>query len=184
MAASKDREMDDEKRGDRSEEEPKQAGGSFLDNKIILMSAIILAQALLAIGMTMFVIVPKLERIAAVTEAPVVEVAKPQKVERKEGVIVGLNEVVVSLRDSGPTTSYLRINIDLEVADAKVAATVATRLPHLRDIVILALSNKTAGDLRSMDGKAALKAELQRKLGEVLPEDGLWDIYFSDMVVQ
>ena len=172
---------DEEKKEEGSE---KKKSGGPLDNKVILLGAIILAQAVLAVGLTMFVIVPKLEKIAAPAEEVVAEAEEETKEEVREGVIVGLNEVVVTLRDNGPTTSYLRINIDLEVADQKVADQVATRLPHLRDIVILALSNKFSSDLRSMDGKSALKAELQRKLGEVLPEDGLWNLYFSDMVVQ
>ena len=172
---------DDEKKKDESKE--KKAGGGPLDNKIILLAAIIVAQALVAFGVTQFVIAPKLQALATPETEEVAEVDQ-DKDKPEQGVLVGLNEVVVTLRDSGPTSSYLRINIDLEVVDGKVATLVEQRLPHLRDIVILSLSNKFASDLRSMDGKSALKAELFRKLGDTLPEDSLMNIYFSDMVVQ
>ncbi len=163
-------------------EETKKAGGGPLDNKIILLAAIIVAQAVIAIAVTQFVIAPKLQTLAG----PGVEdvVAEEKKGDREQGVLVGLKEVVVTLRDDGPTTSFLRINIDLEVSDNKVATMVEQRLPHLRDIVILSLSNKYSSDLRSLDGKSALKAELFRKLGDTLPDDSLLNIYFSDMVVQ
>jgi len=157
------------------------ASGGPLDNKIVLLIAIIVTQAVMAVALTQFVIAPKLKSLAgtSTSEAVQEEMAKPD-----QGVLVGLNEVVVTLRDTGPTTSYLRIKIDLEVTDEKVATTVEQRLPHLRDIVILSLSNKFSADLKSMDGKSALKSELFRKLGDTLPEGSLMNIYFSDMVVQ
>jgi len=167
---------------EKTQGEEKKAGGGPLDNKIILLATIIVAQALIAIAVTQFVIAPKLQNLAGPVVADVV--AEGKKVDQEQGVLVGLNEVVVTLRDDGPTTSFLRINIDLEVTNNKVANMVEQRLPHLRDIVILSLSNKYSSDLRSLDGKSALKAELFRKLGDTLPEDSLMNIYFSDMVVQ
>lgn len=161
--------------------ETQKSGGGPLDNKIILLVAIIVTQAVMAVALTQFVIAPKLKSLTSTAAGgqPETEISQPE-----QGVLVGLNEVVVTLRDSGPTTSYLRIDIDLEVVDGKVATMVEQRLPHLRDIVILSLSNKFSADLKSMDGKAALKAELYRKIAETLPEGSLMNIYFSDMVVQ
>jgi len=162
-------------------------GGSPLDNKIVLLAVIVVTQALMAVAVTQFVIAPKLR---AVTTSTVSEAAAPgQQAKKKDetkdpGVLVDLNKIVVSLRDKGPTSSYLSIDINLEVDNAKTADMVTQRLPHLRDIVILALSNKYAEDLMSYDGKEALKAELMRKIGEVLPEHSLQNIYFSEMVVQ
>ena len=74
--------------------------------------------------------------------------------------------------------------VDLEVPDQEKVLLVEERLPHLRDIVIASLSNKFAADLHTLEGKEALKTELLRKLGEALPEAGLMNIYFSDLVVQ
>ncbi len=166
---------------EKEQAESKKSGGGPLDNKIILLAAIIVTQAVMAIAVTQFVIAPKLQALAGTSNesAAQEEVSQPD-----QGVLVGLNEVVVTLRDTGPTTSYLRIKIDLEVIDSKVATMVEQRLPHLRDIVILSLSNKFSSDLKSMDGKSALKAELFRKIAETLPQDSLMNIYFSDMVVQ
>jgi len=161
--------------------ETKKSGGGPLDNKIVMLVAIIVTQAVMAVAVTQFVIAPKLKTLAG---DPAGKTAQVEMSQPKQGVLVGLNEVVVTLRDTGPTTSYLRIKIDLEVTDGKVATMVEQRLPHLRDIVILSLSNKFSTDLKSMDGKAALKSELFRKLGDTLPAGSLMNIYFSDMVVQ
>ncbi len=162
------------------------SGGSPLDNKIVLLAVIIVTQALMAVAVTQFVIAPKLRGLTAVSAAGAAANAGQKEDEKKDepGVLVDLNKIVVSLRDKGPTTSYLSLDINLEVDNDKTAALVEQRLPHLRDIVILALSNKYADDLMSYDGKEALKAELMRKIGEVLPEGSLKNLYFSDMVVQ
>ena len=167
---------------DEAEEAPKKRG-SLLENKLVLLGVIVVVQALLAFAVTQFMVMPKLRNLGS-PEAVAAKAEKAKSDDIDRGVIVGLNEMVVSLRDRGPVTSYLRINVDLEVRDDKVATLVGQRLPHLRDIVILSLSNKFSADLQSMDGKSALKAELFRKLGDVLPADGLLNIYFSDMVIQ
>ena len=161
------------------EKEVKESKGSLLDNKIVLLGIIVALQAGMAVGIIQFVIGPKLATLS-------VAVAEPATVEPIEGqgVIVGLNEMVVTLRDGGRRQNYLKINIDLEVADQPTAEQVTARLPHLRDIAILALSNKSSEDLGTADGKAALKAELLRKLADALPEGKLTSVYFSDMVVQ
>ncbi len=166
--------MSDEKTEAKAEKK-----GGLLDNKIVLLGIIVVLQAVMAVGIVTFVIGPKLDAIGEQVAEPVI----PEPVEG-EGVIVGLNEMVVTLTDGGRRQNYLKINIDLEVADQITADLVTARLPHLRDIAILALSSKSSTDLASADGKAALKAELHRKLGDALPDGMLTSVYFSDMVVQ
>ncbi|NTV04045.1 flagellar basal body-associated FliL family protein [bacterium] len=199
-----------------AQEKPKKAAGKPLDNKLVLLAIIIVVQAALAVGVTQFVIVPKLQHLgggdpaalaAAAGEDGHGTAAKDEGHGKSggksksgghggsgkhgeggtlsgRGALVGLKEVTVSLRSDGPVTSYLRISVDLEVPDQEKVLLVEERLPHLRDIVIASLSNKFAADLRTLEGKEALKTELLRKLGEALPEAGLMNIYFSDLVVQ
>ncbi|MDO9171525.1 MAG: flagellar basal body-associated FliL family protein, partial [bacterium] len=183
---------------------PKKAAFKPFENKLVLLAVIIVVQAALAVGVTQFVIVPKLQNLGAGDQVAEAEATgehgqpaakgksghgKPAKHGEAaslsgRGALVGLKEVTVSLRSEGAVTSYLRISVDLEVPDQTKVLLVEERLPHLRDIVIASLSNKYAADLRSLEGKEALKAELLRKLGEALPEAGLMNIYFSDLVVQ
>lgn len=160
-------------------EKSKIKGAGLLDNKIVLLGIIVALQAAMAVGIVQFVIGPKLNALSETVAEP-----EPVLVAEGDGVIVGLEEMVVTLRDGGRRQNYLKINIDLEVADQITADQVTARKPHLRDIAILALSSKSSEDLGSADGKAALKAELLRKLGDALPEGKLTSVYFSDMVVQ
>ncbi|MBK6898143.1 MAG: flagellar basal body-associated FliL family protein [bacterium] len=202
--------MAEEEAKTETPEKPKKAAGKPLDNKLVLLAIIIVVQAALAVGVTQFVIVPKLQHLGGGDPAALAAADGEEghgtaaKAEGKgksgghgksgkhgeggtlsgRGALVGLKEVTVSLRTDGPVTSYLRISVDLEVPDQEKVLLVEERLPHLRDIVIASLSNKFAADLRTLEGKEALKTELLRKLGEALPEAGLMNIYFSDLVVQ
>lgn len=156
-------------------------GGSLLDNKIVLLGAIVVLQAVMAVGIIQFVIGPKLDSLTRIAAEPAAAVPDPVE---GEGVLVGLDDMTVTLKGSGRRQSYLKIAIDLEVADQLTADQVSARMPQLRDIAILALSSKSSDDLASVDGKAALKAELHRKFSDVLPDGKLTSVYFSDMVVQ
>jgi len=170
-----------------AEEKTEAAEGSsgkknLLENKAILLGGIVIVQALVAIGLTQFVIVPKLGvQGADMNPAQAEEEANALP---EMGVLVGLEEIIVTLGNDGGKTRYLRIDINLEVSDAMVAEVVKTRLPQLRDMVIMACSDKTAADLGSPEGKKGLRDEIFRSVDEKMPAGALMNVYFSDMVVQ
>ncbi|HPF33945.1 flagellar basal body-associated FliL family protein [bacterium] len=174
--------MADEKKDEKKKDKGEGGKGGLLDNKIVLLGIIVVLQAVMAVGIIQFVIGPKLNSLAQIAAEPAA-VASPDPVEG-EGVLVGLDDMTVTLKGQGRRQSYLKIAIDLEVADQPTADQVTSRMPQLRDIAILALSSKSSEDLASVDGKAALKAELHRKFSDVLPDGKLTSVYFSDMVVQ
>jgi len=172
---------------DKEVAEVAEAGGkskpSIFENKAIVLGVIVVVQALVAIGLTQFVIVPRMGvQTAGIggnqpTEAQETEVAEL-------GVLVGLQEIIVTLAGDNKRPRYLRINISLEVENQLTADIVATRLPQLRDIVIMVLSNKTATELSYPEGKKGLRDEIYRRINEKMPEGSLMNIYFSDLVVQ
>ena len=160
--------MADEKK--EASQESSSSGGklAFLENKAILLGVIVVVQALLAIGLTQFLIVPKLGIQGADMSQATSEEVKPEIPEM--GVLVGLEEIIVTLQSSGSKPRYLRINVDVEVKDAMVAQVVSSRLPQLRDEVIMTLSDKTAEELSTPAGKKGLRDEIFRKIAEKMPE--------------
>lgn len=155
---------------------------NLLENKAILLGAIVIVQALVAIGLTQFVILPKLGVQGADMNAAQVEDDAQEIPEM--GVLVGLEEIIVSLENTGGKTRYLRIDINLEVGDGMIAEVVKTRLPQLRDMVIMACSEKTADELSTPEGKKGLRDEIFRRVAEKMPAGALMNVYFSDMIVQ
>ncbi len=161
-------------------EEKKKA--NLLENKAIVLGIIVVVQALLAIGLTQFLIVPKLGVQDAAMDGS--EVADPVEEMPEMGVLVNLEDIVVTLAGNSSKPRYLRININVEVPNAIVAEVVSSRLPQLRDMVIMTLSDKTAEELSTPEGKQGLRDEIFRRIDEKMPEGTLMNVYFSDLVVQ
>ena len=173
--------MADEKK-EAPEESPGKGKLAFLENKAILLGAIVIVQALVAIGLTQFLIVPKLgiQDAQMSGEAPDEE----EFVLPEMGVLVGLEEIIVTLRSDARKPRYLRININLEVQNHVAAEVVTQRLPQLRDIAIMVLSDKTPDELSHAEGKKGLRDEIFRRIDERMPPGILMNVYFSDLVVQ
>jgi flagellar FliL protein len=201
--ADKQKDADQEKPAPKAKAKP-----NLLENKAVVLGAIVIAQAAVAIGLTQFVIVPKLgvgqADMAAHAEADAhgekgdaeaKHEKKDKKAEKKgeggghgaeagAGTLADLNEIVVTLAGDSARPRYLRLGISLEMSDAAYVAEVEARRPQLRDAVIMALSDKTAAMLSTPDGKKRLREEIHRRAAEKLPEGALLNVYFSDLVVQ
>jgi len=159
------------------------AKAGIFENKAIVLGIIVIVQALIAIGLTQFVIVPKLGVQGAAVGGAEVSNEETAKIPDM-GALVGLEEIIVTLAGDSKRPRYLRINVNLEVKDQLTADIVATRLPQLRDVVIMILSDKTAAELATPEGKKGLRDEIFRRLNEKMPEGILMNVYFSDLVVQ
>lgn len=206
--ADKQKDADQEKAAPKAKGKP-----NLFENKAIVLGVIVIAQALVAIGLTQFVIVPKLGVGAADASGQAAAEghgaaapagkhggdAKSEKKDKKEekkggshagggeagaAALADLQEIVVTLAGDSARPRYLRLGISLEMSDAAYVAEVEAKRPQLRDAVIMALSDKTAAMLSTPDGKKRLREEIHRRASEKLPEGALLNVYFSDLVVQ
>jgi len=154
----------------------------FLENKAVLLGVIVIVQALVAIGLTQYVLVPKLAvQQAAVGAESIAEIVAEVP---HRGVMVGLHDIIVTLAGDSRRPHYLRININLEVKDKPTSESVKMRLPQMRDAVIMTLSDKSVEDLSRPGGKMNLRAEIFRRLDESIPGGKLMNVYCSDLVIQ
>lgn len=206
--------MADNKKEPEGDKAPPKAKGkpNLLENKAIVLGVIVVVQAVVAIGLTQFVIVPRLnvsradpglEAAAAGGEKKGEKKAEKKSEKKSEkkgekkgegegavelpegmGALVDLQEIVVTLAGDSGRPRYLRLGVNLEVADAETASLVEARRPQLRDAVIMALSDKTPAMLSTPEGKKRLRDEIFRRTAEMLPEESLMNVYFSDLVVQ
>lgn len=154
----------------------------LLDNKAILLGVIVITQAIVAIGLTHYFILPKLTvHNAGVPNGSIAEIVAeaPQR-----GIMVGLGDIIVSLADDSRRPRYLRININLEVQDKIASEAVKSRQAQMRDVVIMTLSEKSVEDLSRPGGKMNLRAEIFSRLDESITGGKLMNVYFSDLVIQ
>lgn len=154
----------------------------IFDNKAVLLGFIVIVQALMAIGLTQYVLLPKL----SVQNASVIAdnvTGLPAEVPQR-GIMVGLEDIIVTLAGDSRRPRYLRININLEVKDKVTSESVKMRRAQMRDVVIMTLSEKTLEDLSKPGGKMNLRAEIFKRLDESIPGGKLMNVYFSDLVIQ
>ncbi len=99
------------------------------------------------------------------------------------GVVFDLDPFIVNLADA-PDIRYLKMTIKLEVENEGVSANLATRIPQLRDTILVLLSSKDSTAIRSPQGKFQLRDEITQRINGLLPKPGVKTAYFTDFVVQ
>ncbi len=79
---------------------------------------------------------------------------------------------------------YLKMTLDVEVADSKMAEKLEKEMPKVRDAVILLLSSKSYSDLATLESKILLKEQLVERLNLVLGGSKVMRVYFTELVIQ
>ncbi len=99
------------------------------------------------------------------------------------GPIVPLTSFVVNLADPGGRR-YLKVTLELELDKKETEQELKTRLPEIRDQIILALSSKTFQQVQGVAGKTVLREELTARLNSILKGGKVKNSFFTEFVVQ
>lgn len=115
------------------------------------------------------------------------EVKKTEKKESapvtKAGIGVPLTEFTTNLADP-LGQRFIRINIEVEVADQNVATEMATMNARIRDSILLLLSSKTYADVAGAENKIILKSEITGRLNTILGSGKVYQVFITNMVIQ
>ena len=79
---------------------------------------------------------------------------------------------------------FIKINLDLEVADAKVTDEIAQQNARIRDTILLLLSSKSYADLATTESKLLLKSEITDRLNSILGPGKIHQVFITDMMIQ
>ena len=99
------------------------------------------------------------------------------------GPLYSLDTFIVNLADAG-RSRYLRVTMDLELANSSDAGKLTERLPQIRDSILMILPAKQFDDIASMEGKMALRDEILAKLNSLFGNTVVTNIFFTEFVVQ
>ena len=99
------------------------------------------------------------------------------------GPLFPLDTFIVNLADAG-RSRYLRVTMDLELANSSDAGKLTERLPQIRDSILMILPAKQFDDIASMEGKMALRDEILAKLNSLFGNNVVTNIFFTEFVVQ
>lgn len=99
------------------------------------------------------------------------------------GAMFDLEPFIVNLADS-PEIRYLKLTVKLEAENEAVSAELSSRVPQLRDTILVLLSSKDSTTIRTPQGKFQLRDEITQRVNGLLPKPGVRSAYFTDFVVQ
>jgi len=97
--------------------------------------------------------------------------------------IFALEPFIVNIYD-GQDLRYLRVRVELEVANEEMKTEAEARKAQLRDAILVLLTTKTMLDIRDQQGKNQLRQEIFTVSNNILPPGKLKKVYFTDFVVQ
>jgi flagellar basal body-associated protein FliL len=102
------------------------------------------------------------------------------------GKMEKLGSFLVNLSDT-EETHYLRSVIEIEQnfgSAPEFGNEIGNRRSQLRDIVIATLAAKSTADIKTPEGKEALKEELKERINSVLAKGQIARVYFTEFAVQ
>ncbi len=178
---------------DKSKEKAAPAPAKGLSMKLVIMSSV--AALLLGLGGTVAFFKlngnhkPEAKSEAAQAEPTAGEgqgEAAAKTTEPGQGPsarMFDLDSFIVNLADS-PDVRYLKLTVKLELDRPDASADLATRLPQVRDAVLILLSSKESANLRTTQGKFQLRDEITQRVNNALPRAGVRTVYFTEFVVQ
>ena len=156
--------------------EASEEGGSKKKWMIIIAAVVLLA--IIGGGAAFFLMGDKKQK-----SNPEAEAAAMAANAKMVGPMVTIDTFIVNILDD-EENRYLKAAITLEVDVPTTADEITSRLPQLQDAILLLIGNKTFSELRDMQGKMQLRAELLNRINEILSKGKVKRIYFTDFVVQ
>jgi flagellar FliL protein len=79
---------------------------------------------------------------------------------------------------------YLKLSLEIEVKNKSVLEKTEKAMPRIKDALLLLLSSKSYSDLASMENKIALKNEIISRLGQIVGNGNVSNVYFTEFIVQ
>ncbi len=79
---------------------------------------------------------------------------------------------------------YLKLSLDIEVKNQAILEKTEKALPRIKDALLLLLSSKSYGELASMEDKIVLKNEILSRLGQIVGNGKVINVYFTEFIVQ
>ncbi|SHJ81063.1 flagellar FliL protein [Malonomonas rubra DSM 5091] len=115
--------------------------------------------------------------------SPEQEQAELEKQAKQVGPMVNIDTFIVNILDD-EESRYLKAAITLELNTPEASMEVTERMAQIKDAILLLVGNKTFGELRDLQGKIQLRAELLNRINSILQNGKVKRIYFTDFVVQ
>ncbi len=153
-----------------------------MSNKLIFLVMAVLMVLTIGLAAGFFMMWNKLSVLS--TQADMATTSETGKAQAAAlGPLYSLNTFIVNLADEG-RSRYLRVSMDLELAESTDAGKLTERLSQVRDSILMILPSKQFDEIASMEGKIALRDEIIAKLNSLFANEVVTNIFFTEFVVQ
>lgn len=134
---------------------------------------------------------PKTEASVAKGESHSEADSKPVATETKSGaakvtgvgVMFDVEPFIVNLSDT-QEVRYLKMTVKLELETQEASVELTSRIPQIRDTILVLLTSKDSSSIRTTQGKFQLRDEITQRVNSLLPKPSVRTVYFTDFVVQ
>ncbi len=169
----------DDEDGDEDDESSDKPGGT---KKLIIIIAVVLLLAIGGIAAAYFtgLLQPIIDLITSgeVTEEEI------KRVDQENAVFFPLEELIVNLNTGGRKSTFLKIRISLELADAGDISRIESVMPRIIDNFQVYLRELRIEDLKGSAGMYRLREELLTRVNAAAAPAKIQDVLFKEMLVQ
>lgn len=184
---------DEELEGGESEEKKVSTDGSVKMKQILIVISVALISMIISALITFLAVRPAKDE-SAMSFAPDAALQGDQELlpegaddedlidedYQPVGAMVPLEAILVNLAQGG----YLRAQMQIEFEDRHVPPRFYNQLVPIRDGIIMILTQRTAAELRTVNGKDALRNDVRDLINGLLKRLLVKRIYFTQFVVQ
>ena len=112
------------------------------------------------------------------------EIEEEQARKSEDAVFFPLEELIVNLNTGGRKSTFLKIRISLELADAGDISRIETVMPRIMDNFQVYLRELRIEDLKGSAGMYRLREELLSRVNAAVAPAKIHDVLFREMLVQ
>lgn len=94
-----------------------------------------------------------------------------------------MDPFIVNIYD-GQELRYLKVKIELEMANTGLKTELEGRLAPIRDAILVVLTTKTLQEVQDVQGKNQLREEILTAISKIVAQGKVTKVYFTDFVVQ
>lgn len=99
------------------------------------------------------------------------------------GSVFTLEPFIVNIYD-GQELRYLKVKVELEMANPAIKPELEGRLAAIRDAILVVLTTKTLQEVQDTQGKNQLREEILTAISKIVAQGKVSKVYFTDFVVQ
>lgn len=99
------------------------------------------------------------------------------------GPVVDLEPFVLNLADRDQLR-YLKVSIKLQLDRPEAETDFTTRLPAIRDALLVLLTSKESRALRTIDGKMLVRDEIGGRVNSIMKRGKIRQVFFTEFIIQ